>query len=144
MPSTVLADTGFWIALMNRRDAHHAAAVAAATRYSDREFVLTWPVVSECCHLLAVRAGGAWAGEFLAMHARGAYGIADPAIHSPERAALLMSKYADLPMDLADASLVLLAESLGHGEILSTDRRDFGAYRWKNREPFANLLLGDG
>ena len=40
-----------------------------------------------------------------------------------------MEKYRDLPMDLADASLVLLAEALGSGRILSTDARDFGAYR---------------
>ena len=51
-----------------------------------------------------------------------------------------MRKYAKLPMDLADASLVLLAEHLGHGRILSTDQRDFGVYRWKNRKPFHNLL----
>jgi predicted nucleic acid-binding protein len=37
----------------------------------------------------------------------------------------LMRRYAELPMDLADASLVLLAESLGHGRILTTDQRDF-------------------
>jgi hypothetical protein len=46
----------------------------------------------------------------------------------------------DLPMDFADASLVLLAEHLGHGRILSTDRRDFHTYRWKNTQPFSNLL----
>lgn len=51
-----------------------------------------------------------------------------------------MTQYADLPMDLADASLVLLAEELGHGRILSTDRRDFHTYRWKNHQPFTNLL----
>jgi hypothetical protein len=33
-----------------------------------------------------------------------------------------------------------LAEALGHGLILSTDRRDFNAYRWKNTKPFINLL----
>jgi len=44
-------------------------------------------------------------------------------------------------MDLADASLVILAGHLGHGRILSTDQRDFQAYRWKQREPFRNLLL---
>lgn len=53
----------------------------------------------------------------------------------------LMAVYADLPMDLADASLVVLAEHLGHGRILSTDQRDFHAYRWKQRRPFENLLL---
>jgi uncharacterized protein len=43
-------------------------------------------------------------------------------------------------MDLADASLVILAEHLGDGRILSTDERDFKTYRWKNRKPFKNLL----
>ena len=52
-----------------------------------------------------------------------------------------MQQYADLPMDFADASLVILAEELGHGRILSTDNRDFHTYRWKNRHPFQNLLL---
>jgi len=47
---------------------------------------------------------------------------------------------AELPMDLADASLVLLAESLGHGRILTTDQRDFRTYRWKSRRPFEALL----
>jgi len=56
----------------------------------------------------------------------------------------LMVKYSRLPMDLADASLVILAETLGHGRILSTDQRDFGVYRWKNHAPFENLLFGDG
>jgi len=43
-------------------------------------------------------------------------------------------------MDLADASLVILAEHLGHGRILSTDQRDFGIYRWKNTHPFTNTF----
>ncbi len=53
----------------------------------------------------------------------------------------LMQKYQDLPMDLADASLVILAEHLGHGRILSTDQRDFGVYRWKQTYPFVNLMF---
>lgn len=51
-----------------------------------------------------------------------------------------MEQYAHLPMDLADASLVLAATQLGEGRILSTDRRDFDTYRWKDTEPFHNLL----
>jgi hypothetical protein len=54
---------------------------------------------------------------------------------------MLMQQYADLPMDFADASLVLLAEHLGHGKILSTDKRDFHTYRWKQNKPFENLLF---
>jgi predicted nucleic acid-binding protein len=53
----------------------------------------------------------------------------------------LMEHYAALPMDLADASLVVLAEETGSGQILSTDQRDFRTYRWKHRRPFRNLLL---
>lgn len=37
----------------------------------------------------------------------------------------LMEKYADLPMDMADASLVVLVEQLNSGRILTVDRRDF-------------------
>ena len=39
------------------------------------------------------------------------------------------------------SGLVLLAEELGEGRIVSTDERDFHAYRWKNQHPFYNLLL---
>jgi len=53
----------------------------------------------------------------------------------------LMAQYQDLPMDLADASPVLLAEHLGEGRIISTDQRDFHTYRWKNQHPFNKLLL---
>ena len=60
--------------------------------------------------------------------------------HCP-RIEQLMEKYRNLPMDLADASLVILAEELGHGRILSVDYRDFNTYRWKNTEPFENLFL---
>lgn len=38
---------------------------------------------------------------------------------------------------------LILAEELGSGRILSTDRRDFNSYRWKNRKPFKNLLVLD-
>ena len=72
--------------------------------------------------------------------ASGGIALWDPSEPQLGRIAPLMRRYAKLPMDLADASLVLLAEHLGHGHILSTDERDFSTYRWKNREPFHNLL----
>lgn len=51
-----------------------------------------------------------------------------------------MQQYADLPMDLADASLVILAEHLGESRIFSVDQRDFNTYWWNNTHPFQNLL----
>ncbi len=43
--------------------------------------------------------------------------------------AIFMSPYENLPMDFADTSLVILAEHLGYGRIVSMERRDFNAYR---------------
>lgn len=51
-----------------------------------------------------------------------------------------LGNYADLPMDMADASLVILVEHLGHGRILSSDRRDSNVYRWRNKNSLENLL----
>ena len=73
--------------------------------------------------------------------AQGACLIPTPPDDALVRASSLMRRYQDLPMDLADASLVILAEQLGEGRILSTDMRDFSGYRWKNKLPFTNLLL---
>jgi len=53
----------------------------------------------------------------------------------------LIERYRDLPMDMADASLVVLAEQLGHGRILTVDRRDFNIYRWNDRNLFENQLM---
>ncbi len=52
----------------------------------------------------------------------------------------LMERSANLPMALADASLVVAATELGDGRILSTAQRDFDTYRWKDTQPFHNLL----
>jgi uncharacterized protein len=136
----ILADTGFWLALANRRDRYHEAAKGALARLDDR-LVSTWPVLTETCHLLATHLGPDAAIRFVRSAREGAFDIfaLEPS-HLP-RIEALMVKYRDLPMDLADASLVVLAEHLGSGRILSTDQRDFRTYRWKNRKPFRNLLI---
>lgn len=136
----VIADTGFWLALANRRDKHHELAVERLAEL-DRPLVTTWPVLTETCHLLLARLGTSSQLAFLRSFANGGFEVFELRREQGPRMLELMERYADLPMDLADASLVLLAEHLGHGRILSTDRRDFGTYRWKEREPFENLLL---
>jgi predicted nucleic acid-binding protein len=138
----LIADTGFFYALADRNDRHHARACAVLAELRE-PLVTTWPVLTETTHLMNRRLGPAVSTRFLANLADGFC-----AVHAIEPVLLrrigeLMQRYADLPMDLADASLVLLAESIGSGRILSTDRRDFGAYRFKNQHPFANVLLPD-
>ena len=137
----IIADSGFWIALGNKRDRHHHAARGALERFSAEGFVSTWPVLTEVAHLLSARVSVSQSVAFVDSIARGACEIPDPPADALFRAHALMSRYRDLPMDLADASLVILAEDLGEGRILSTDQRDFDGYRWKNTRPFQNLLL---
>ncbi len=135
----IIADTGFWLALANTRDSHHEAAVEALEALTE-PLVVTWPVVTETCHLLATRLSVRSQLSFLAGLRDGAAQLFALERSHLSRVSELMRKYEDLPMDLADASVVILAEELGSGRILSTDRRDFRTYRWKNRKPFKNLL----
>ena len=137
----ILADSGFWIALGNRRDRHHATALEAAKRWAKEGFVSTWPVLIEVTHLLMARIGVSQSVAFIESIARGACAVPEPPADALLRAHALMNRYCNLPMDLADASLVILAEDLGEGRSRSTDLRDFQGYRWKNTHPFENVLL---
>ena len=136
----IIADAGFFYALIDRRDAWHTRAVAALPTQA-QGWITTWPVLTEATHLITRWVGTAAAQALLREVADGAIAVWSwPAEHTA-RLPDLMHRYTRLPMDLADASLVLLAEHPGHGRILTTDERDFGAYRFKSREPFDNLLL---
>ena len=138
----VLIDTGYWCALGNPKDRFHQQAVLAATILME-DPVTTWPVITETCHILQRELGSKAAYQFISMLRIDSIEIFKIETQHLQRTEILMEKYADLPMDLADASLVILAEELGHGRILSTDMRDFNTYRWKNHQPFQNLLLPD-
>ena len=61
--------------------------------------------------------------------------LADLSTKAVERSAQLMDKYADRPMDLADATLVALAEEQGHRKVFSLDS-DFHIYRIRGRQRF--------
>lgn len=135
----ILVDTGYWLALANARDRYHARTKDVACNVRE-PLVTTWPVLTEACHLLPRVHPDAPARLLSFIGAGGAEVFSLASEHLP-RILELMKKYETLPMDLADASLVIAAETLGSGRIFSTDQRDFGAYRWKNRKPFTNLLL---
>lgn len=136
----IIADTGFFVALGNQNDQAHQLAIQVLNTLNEA-LITTYPVITETCYLLA-RGGGNYAQLiFLKELAEEAFDVFDLRSHHVKRMAELMEKYADLPMDMADASLVVLAETLGHGRILTLDQRDFTTYRWNNSNPFQNLLL---
>jgi len=141
----IIVDSGYWFGLFDRKDCHHTAC-KAFLRTCREPMITTFPVLTEALHLLMRRENVRLAFEFLALlqtlQRQGNFSTFPLNDGHLPRLTELMKRYADLPMDLADASLVLLAEELGHGRIVSTDRRDFHTYRWKNHEPFTNLLVG--
>jgi len=140
MRSMILADTGFFIALGNNRDRYHSRSIQVISTLRE-PLITTYPVITETSYLLARDAGLAVQFEFLTEVANGTFPVFDLQSQHLSRMVELMRRYANLPMDLADASLVVLAEHLGHGRILTCDRRDFSIYRWNNNNLFENLLI---
>ncbi len=135
----IAVDSGFLYALADRSDAWHHRCVAQLGTVAEG-WVTTWPVLAEATHLLVRRLGVAPAISLMEDVAAARMAVWDvPAAHV-HALGTLMRKYDRLPMDLADATLVMLAEHLGHGRILTVDVRDFDTYRWKSREPFVNLM----
>lgn len=135
----ILVDSGYFVALAVAADADHAAATAEAKRL-DEPLITTWPVVTETSHFLLARSGAAAVLSFVEALSQGSATLFDLRSGHLPRMHELIEKYRDQPMDLADASLVVVAEEIGSGRILTTDRRDFGVYRWKDRRVFRNLL----
>lgn len=138
----VLSDTGFWLAFFNAKDQFHTMAVERMQKLEE-VLITTWPVITETSYLLGKRLGVSSQLRFISALETGYIEVFNLQTLHLIRIRQLIKQYEDLPMDLTDASLVLLAEELGHGQILSTDTRDFKTYRWKNHHPFQNLLLPD-
>ncbi|MCK6554920.1 PIN domain-containing protein [Candidatus Binatia bacterium] len=84
-------------------------------------------VVTEAVYLLGF--SGPAQRALLAFVASGAVEIAEFGGAQVSRAAALMERYADLPMDFADATVVVLAEHLRTTVVFTLDHRDFSVYR---------------
>jgi predicted nucleic acid-binding protein len=136
----LIVDAGFFVAIFSKTDQHHKKALSLKNRIDKKKWITTWPVLTEASHLLANRGFYHVIENLLQMHKKGGYAIFSLTDDHLPRMIELFNLYAQLPIDLADASLVVLAEELGHGDIVTTDCRDFRAYRWKNHKPFNNLL----
>ncbi len=133
MAGELLLDTGALVSLLDRSQTHHTACRRVFDQWTGT-VVSTEAVLTEATHLLARVVGGrAMCVEFFL--AGGAVLVpSSPA--SLRRVRALLDKYADLPMDFADATLVALAEELGSSLVFTTDHTDFSVYRLKDRQPF--------
>ncbi len=107
----------------------------------DYRFATTWVVMCESFFLIKNFVGYKKAVALFESYSRTEYDIYDLEKESIQRVIDLMKKYEDMDVDLADVSLVLLAEKLDTGDILTVDRNDFTALRWKKNKRFKQLLF---
>jgi predicted nucleic acid-binding protein len=129
---TLLVDAGPLVALANRRDHHHADSLAKLKRCRGR-LLTTWAVLTEFSHLCdSVEA----ALPLYRWIEKG--GLDLMPLGRDELIATLdwLERYADHPMDLADASLVIAALKTGCTRIWTLDRSDFETYRLPGRKHF--------
>jgi predicted nucleic acid-binding protein len=131
-----LIDTGAALALLDGNDPWHEVCAAAFQRTS-LPLLTSTAVLTEMFHFLQrKRIDMEIAWSFLSSGAVVLGSIRDdelPSLHA------LMSKYADRPMDFADATLVHLAQRESLAKILTVDHDDFETYRIDGRKAFQIL-----
>jgi len=129
---TVLVDTGPLVALASRRDRHHTACVDWLARYRGG-LLTTWAVLTEFSHLC-----GSVETALPFYHWIEKGGLELMTLGRDELVATIdwIEQYADHPMDLADASLVIAALNVGCTQIWTLDRADFETYRLPGRKHF--------
>jgi uncharacterized protein len=130
----ILTDAGPLIALIDRRDAEHRRCVQAAERLVG-PMLSTWPAFTEAMYLLGSGAGWRAQEPLWRMVRSGQLRLADMTPTMLSRIPVLMEQYQDLPMDLADASLVALAEDQRLLEVFTLDR-GFRVYRLSDGHAF--------
>jgi predicted nucleic acid-binding protein len=131
--SDMLLDTGPFVAFLDRSERNHERCLDFMREFRGR-LITTEAVLTEVVYLLGPSfANQKSALDFIIL------GGAELTALSPallKRSAALMAKYADSPMDFADATLVALAEERGISDIFTLDRKDFSIYRIGSRKGF--------
>ncbi len=134
MKSTIV-DAGPLVALFAQDDHHHRNITEFFESYVG-ELITTWPILTETTHLLSKNHHIQM--DLLEWIRLGGLRIVDISTTSIGRIIELSKKYHDIPMDLGDASLVILAEEQRIFDIISIDS-DYDIYRIFKKEKFNNL-----
>lgn len=124
----ILVDTGPLVALFDPADGWHRRCVDLLASI-DGPIITTVPVLTEALHMLSPDSLGAQRlMEFVSEAGLAVWFMEEETL---ARAFELVVDYANVPMDLADASLVVAAEVLGLRRVFTIDRKDFDIYRIK-------------
>lgn len=135
-PNAALIDAGPLIALFNPRDADHGLCRQFFEGFRGH-LVTTWPVLTECAYMLSNTANAQ--RSLLQWVESGGLDVRHLNVDNVRSMLSYTQKYHDLPMDLADASLVALSIETGITDIVSIDS-DFDIYRLPNKRTLKNLL----
>lgn len=135
---SIIIDAGPLIALFNPKDKYHPTVINYLKQHKPA-LLTTWPVITEVMHMLNFNVNIQL--NFLEWLDRGALAMFDLSKNHLNRIAALVRKYHDVPMDLADASLVIIAEELRIRKIMTIDS-DYLIYRTMYKEHFENVLNG--
>jgi uncharacterized protein len=124
------------VALLDRSEQHHPECVEVVSAV-EAPLITCEAVIAESCYLLREIRGAAEA--VLENVDRGIFQIPYRLAGNAGGVMKLMRKYADTPMDFADACLVDMASDFQTGRVLTLDT-DFRVYRWGRNRPFELLL----
>ena len=136
MLNSILIDAGPLIALFSAKDKHHRNVKTFLKEHPCR-YVSTLAVLTEVSHMLDF--SRAAQHDFYEWVMCKGIIISDINQNDMPRLLELTDKYADLPMDFADATLVITAEKTGIREIISLDK-DFDIYRLSGQGQIHNIL----
>ena len=128
-----ILDTGPWVALIDRSESKHDICVQWLKSYSGKLYS-TEAVLTEVLYLLnfSVKAQTA-AIDFVL---KSVIELIPASDESLKKVRTLITKYSDLPMDYADATILCLAMDTGIRNVVTFDKRDFSIYRLKKNQPF--------
>ena len=132
---TVLLDTGPWVALHCRDDAHHVWARGQFATLAS-PLLTCEAVVAETCFLLA--RGGHDPAKALALVSRGVVRLGMSLGEEIASVQALFERYGNVPASLADACLVRMSELYEHSRVFTLDS-DFHIYRRHGRKVIALL-----
>ena len=135
MKSTLI-DAGPIIALFNKNDKFHKVVKDFIKEYKGK-LITSWPVITEASYMLDFNVQVQI--DLFKWIRLGGLIIEEVSIDDIDRIIALSEKYSDIPMDLADASLVVLSEKLKIKEIITIDS-DYYIYRTIEKEMIKNIL----